>query len=145
MLSWLAHEGPLSEKHQGWRHPIVSFLVHYVVVAASTLTVHDTMLTTSIDRNVVECQATSSVPQQRQRTVAVYLAMYFCLYFALRLALQYRDDRSLLYVEFYRQTFLCSVTIFSAAFGFYTGRPLIAEAFCVAVGIDQLLWYDILF
>jgi hypothetical protein len=147
LLSWLSQDGPQSEKHRGWRHPIVAFLVHYSVVAASMIAVHDAMISVWKNSNnnnnnsnnnneVSECRNTHL--RQRQKTVATSLSVYFCLFFVWRLALLRRQK--MLFVEFYRQTFLCSVTIFCSSMAFFTGRSLIAEAFCIAVGIDQLLW-----
>jgi hypothetical protein len=144
LLSWLAHDGPQSEKHKGWRHPIAAFLVHYSVVASSMIAFHDAIIsfwTNTNNENVLYCKNIDL--RQRQKSVAVSLAVYFCLFFAWRLVLQQKQQISLLFVEFYRQTFLCSVTIFCSSLAFHTGRPLIAEAFCIAVGIDQLLWYDV--
>lgn len=140
---WLAHEGPYSLKHQGWRHPIATFVVHYFVVALTTIWIHDMLLRMvfSHGHDNVQCSAFSAILMERQQPVASFLAGYFCLYFAWRLALPRQAQNTyLLYPEFYRQTFLCSVTIFNASLCFYIGRPLIAEAFCIAVGIDQLLW-----
>jgi hypothetical protein len=148
LLSWLAHDGPTSEKYQGWRHPIATFLVHYSVVASSMIIVHDAMISSwkNSNNDIPEC--TNTDLGQRQKIVAISLAVYFCLFFGCRLVLQQQERKtspSPLFVEFYRQTFLCSVTIFCSSVAFFTGRPLIAEAFCIAVGIDQLLWYDISF
>jgi hypothetical protein len=142
MFSWLAQEGPHAEKHWQWQHPITTFLVHYGIAAGIMIMAHDALGAKNTDlHNNSECPVNLKALQQRQKLVAVFLSSYFCLYFSCRLILQWRNNKSLLFVECYRQTFLCSVTIFNAALGFYIGRPVIAEAFCIAVGIDQLLWY----
>lgn len=145
LLLWLGHEGDVSDKYCGWKHPVATFLVHYGVVALTMTMVHDAVgvNTTGIlaKDDVSKCQVAPELLQQRQLSVAIFLACYYCLFFSWRLVLQWKKDAFLVFAEFYRQTFLCSVTIFHAALGFYTGRPLIAEALCIAVGIDQLLWY----
>ncbi|KAL3931516.1 MAG: hypothetical protein SGARI_004188 [Bacillariaceae sp.] len=144
-MPWLAHGGSGSEKHRGWKHPIATFVVHYSVVTATAILVHDNLMRHAVPNDTdyrLQCSTSSNTLVKRQQRVASFLAGYFCLYFSWRLALQWKaPSRYLLFAEFYRQTFLCSGTIFNAALGFYTGRPLIAEAFCIAVGIDQLLWY----
>jgi hypothetical protein len=146
MIMWLAHEGQNSIKHQGWRHPVATFVVHYAVVAVTTTVVHDLLMRIPLSDGDVSLPCNTELSEtlvERQQRVASFLAGYFCLYFAWRLALHWNTQTAyLLYPEFYRQTFLCSGTIFNASLSFFTGRPLIAEAFCIAVGIDQLLWYD---
>lgn len=77
-------------------------------------------------------------PLARRRQVGVFLLVYFAFYFGVRLALHWNAH---FYVEFYKQTFLCSVTIFMTGIGLVFDRPILAQAFCVAVGFDQLLWY----
>jgi hypothetical protein len=45
----------------------------------------------------------------------------------------------------YEYCWLCNVTLWMGALALYTHRPVLATAYCVTVGIDQLLWYvDIL-
>ena len=99
---------------------------------------------------------------KRQRTVAKFLTLYIACYFGFRLKIHHQQQQQLQQqqqqqqqqhdqeastsfvawtVEFYRQTFLCSGTLVLSCVGFWTGRPIIASAHIVAVGIDQLLWY----
>lgn len=140
---WLSQEGPGAKKHRGWRHPVVVFMVHYSIVGFTTIAIHDRVINPQGVTYPNEALATTcnSSPHlgSRQRNVAFFLALYYVVYFAIRLFLA-RRTRGLVFCEFYRQTFLCSVTIANAAFCFATGRPTIAQAFCLAVGIDQLLW-----
>ncbi len=140
---WLSQGGPTSQKHKGWSHPIATFLVHYSVVAATTIFFHDALRAMWQKKMYFECKRASSIVEIRQNVVGNFLFGYFCLYFLWRLALSSKlQNQYLLFPEFYRQTFLCSGTIFNASFGLYTARPVIAQAFCIAVGIDQMLWYD---
>jgi hypothetical protein len=133
---WLREAGPTAPKHRGKFHPVATFLMHYAVVGVVTVTAHDWLMAGSSfhDEASLPCSYTS-----RQRSVGIFLGVYFVAYFSCRLALRWRDPDY--YVEFYKQTFLCSVTILYAAVGFYTNRPVLAQAFCTAVGIDQILWY----
>ena len=50
-------------------------------------------------------------------------------------------SKKLRYVVFYEFQFLCNVTLVVSPIALSTSRPTVATAFCVAVGIDQLLWY----
>jgi hypothetical protein len=160
---WLSQEGPYSSKHTGWCHPIAVFLVQYTVVGVATITIHDFLFfrntyyhhhhhhhhekistsTISLGNDVLLlCTSSSSKDliylMQRQQNVAFFLVVYYCCYFTWRLMLQWNTP--IFFAEFYRQTFLCSVTILISAIGLYMNRPIIAEAFCISVGIDQLLW-----
>ena len=142
-MTWLAHQGPNGAKHKGWRHPLATFLIHYSVVACTTIFFHDLLVGMAVSHSGdnMQCSTLNTELGERQLRVSSFLAIYFGLYFAWRLALQWNERNTyLLFPEFYRQTFLCSGTIFNAALTFYTNRPLRAEAFCIAVGIDQLLW-----
>ena len=51
------------------------------------------------------------------------------------------NNKKLLYVVFYEFQFLCNVTLIISSLSLWTNRPIVATGFCVAVGIDQLLWY----
>jgi hypothetical protein len=133
-LRWLHEEGPKARKHRGKYHPLATFVLHYVVVAIITVTAHDCLiLLYSSKEGPLPC---SDI--HRQQSVGVFLGVYFLVFFSCRLALRWTDPDY--YIEFYKQTFLCSVTILCSAAGFYTHRPVLAQSFSVAVGIDQILW-----
>ena len=142
-MSWLSQGGPKARKHSSWEHPVVTFAIHYSSVAFGTILAHDWMIkqykgSYPSDEDSLLC---SPSPHYRQ-TVAQFLALYFIVFFASRLALHWNTTpQSAFYIEFYKQTFLCSVTIFNAAVGLALDRPIMATSFTVAVGIDQLLWY----
>jgi hypothetical protein len=135
VLRWLQEDGPKAPKHRGKYHPPATFVLHYIVVAIFTVTAHDWLiLVYSSKEDRWPCSDIN-----RQQYVGVFLGIYFLVFFSCRLALRWRDPDY--YVEFYKQTFLCSVTILHSAVGFYTNRPILAQSFSVAVGIDQILWY----
>lgn len=137
-LRWLQKADPKASKHRGKYHPIAAFLVHYGVVSLVTISLHDWVVVQfSSEEDMTEpCK---NKVANRQHSVGLCLGVYFMLYFSCRLALRWYDPDY--YIEFYKQTFLCSVTIFHAALGFYANRPILAQSFCIAVGIDQILWY----
>lgn len=141
-MRWLLQGGPDAIKHKERIHPIVTFFFHYVVVAAGMRIAHDAIVDAVYGNyDTGKCETSSETLGRRRFFVARFLAIYFLAYFCIRLALRWREKPYKFYSEFYGQTFLCSVTIFNSALGFHCNRPIIAQAFCVAVGIDQLLWY----
>lgn len=165
---WLIQEGPNSEKHTGKLHPIVTFVAHYCLVLTTTVIAHDTLvnllalngretsdgvLSTVVtnclinddDNNNGTAKAIEQ-PKQRQLYIAYFLLMYSFTCLCVRLALKWKTKHVYRYYsEFYQMTFLCSVTIINTAVGFLCDRPVMAQAFCLAVGIDQFLWYIDLF
>jgi hypothetical protein len=128
-MDWLSEKGSKHPKHLGWRHPLAVCLVHYGLVLAVSIAVHDWLVGETADCNI-------TIPLRRLYT-ARGLAAYVVWLLAYRLSLSPHPFHIIVY-EF---TWLCNVTLCMSAFGLYTGRPLIASAYCVTVGIDQLLWY----
>jgi hypothetical protein len=142
-MRWLLQGGPDAKKHKERTHPIVTFIVHYIVVTAAIFFAHD-VLVDAVSPNLgnfdhKECVVSSEMIRRRQ-SVGRFLALYFSLYFCVRLALKWKSKPHLFYCEFYQQTFMCSLTIANSALSFYCNRPIISQAFCLAVGLDQLLW-----
>ena len=142
-MRWLLQEGPDAKKHKECTHPIITFVLHYIVVTASAFFAHDvfvfairTKLGNSDDR---KCEPSLEM-MRRWHIVGAFLALYFLSYFLIRLALKWKSRPYKFYSEFYEQTFMCSVTIFNSALGFYWNRPIVSQAFCIAVGLDQFLW-----
>jgi hypothetical protein len=145
VMSWLFQEGPKAKKHTNWVHPSTTLVLHYSGVAISTILAHDWMVGQYKNSFLNESSNPdhSPPPPLYRRNVAYFLTFYFLWFFACRMGLHWKakEAPSVFYCEFYKQTFLCSVTIFHAALALYTDRPIIATAFCIAVGPDQLLWY----
>lgn len=142
-MRWLLQEGPDAKKHKERAHPITTFVLHYVVVTSTTFFAHDALVDAASQRMgnnfSKECSSSSEMMKRRQ-IVGLFLAIYFWIYFCVRLTLQRKSKAYLFYCEFYQQTFMCSVTIINSALSFLFNRPIVSQAFCVAVGIDQLLW-----
>ena len=136
---WFFQEGPDAAKHKTWVHPVATFLFHYAVVGTSVPFLHDALVGAVYGPGGLRCTVPPETEELRKR-VAMVLAAYFALYFCVRLALRRKEKAYRFYSEFYGITFTCSVTIPMSALGFYTNRPLVAQAFCLAAGIDQLLW-----
>mmetsp|Transcript_34317 Transcript_34317/g.38417 ORF Transcript_34317/g.38417 Transcript_34317/m.38417 type:complete len:298 (-) Transcript_34317:818-1711(-) len=151
---WLSQEGPTSRKHKEWMHPVVTFVVHYISVINLIIIVHDALVHTTsvyfekgnvndiVDEDTINNCIESSILIRRQKYVACFFALYFFLCLGVRLALQWKTKQSYtFYCEYYQMTFLCSVTIMNVSISFFFNRPIIAQSFCLAVGIDQFLWY----
>mmetsp|Transcript_412 Transcript_412/g.891 ORF Transcript_412/g.891 Transcript_412/m.891 type:complete len:291 (-) Transcript_412:89-961(-) len=143
-MRWLLQEGPDAKKHKQRAHPVVTFVIHYTVLITTTFYAHD-VLVERASRSLQEDCTISEELLKRRQWVGPVLGLYFCMYFAIRLALQWNSKPYLFNVVFYESTFMCSATIVCSALSFCFHRPLISQAFCITVGIDQLLWYfDIL-
>ena len=153
---WLSQEGPTSRKHKECIHPVVTFVVHYIIVINIIIIVHDALVHTTsvyfeedgvnkiVDEDTNYNCIESSILIIRRKYVAWFFALYFFLCLSVRLALQWKTKQSYkFYCEYYQMTFLCSVTIMNVSIGFFLNRPIIAQSFCLAVGIDQFLWYVI--
>ncbi len=138
-MRWLIQEGPDAKKHKERAHPVAIFVIHYTLVISTTFYAHD-VIANWASRNLEEDCTIPSELAQRRRLVGPFLGVYILTVFAMRLALQWNSKPYLFNVVFYEQTFMCSVTIVSSALGFCFHRPLISQAFCITVGIDQLLW-----
>ena len=139
-IQWLLQEGPDGKKHKERAHPILTFIIHYALVVSTTFYAHDVLVQTASQNLEEACNVSSELIRRRQ-LVGPFLGLYFLMYFIVRLALQWNSKPYLFYATFYEQTFLCSVTIACSALSFIFHRPLISQAFCITVGIDQLLWY----
>ena len=139
MLGWLLQGGPHDSKHRGKLHPVVTFFIHYGVVAWVSVAVHDWMVVARQPSTGNTATLTFCITPPIRQSIGAFFGLYFIMFFSTRLALRWKQCD--FYVEFYRQTFLCSVTIFHVFLGLYTDRIVLAQSFCVAVGIDQILWY----
>jgi len=127
-------------KHKEGIHPIVTFLFHYGVVGTAVPFAHDILIDTFSKADGLKCIISLEMNRRRQYT-ARFLATYFILYFCVRLARRRKGKSYLFYSEFYSITFNCSVTIVMSALSFYSNRPIVAQAFCIAVGMDHLMWW----
>ena len=140
MMDWLSQEGPTALKHRGWKHPIVSCLIHYTMVSFVTFAAHDLLLRHFLPPTSSQllCQADESSIKRRYQA-ALWVLPYSLWLLVWRLMIHnpaiYRN------CVLYEYTWLCNVTLNLGAAGLLFRRPIIASAYCVSVGIDQLTWY----
>jgi hypothetical protein len=133
LYRWLCHDGPSADKHnKRWIHPFVAVLLHYAVVVIASCGMHDLFLH---GHEELECNGIGF-----RKNVARYCAWYFVVMQAFRLY-SLENKQAVLY----EMTWLCNVTLVMGPIGLYWNRPIIASAYCITVGIDQLLWYVDLF
>jgi hypothetical protein len=133
-LSWIAYDKPTSSKHKQWLHPIVVCLIHYTIVGTISFGAHDFFL---YGRDNTECSFEVSTFRQN---VTIGCGWYTVAMQACRLYTLANKQAVV-----YETTWLCNVTLVMGPLGLYWNRPVIASAYCISIGIDQLLWYIDLF
>lgn len=134
--TWLGQEGPTATKHRGWLHPLVALVVHYATAAIVTFGVHDSLLVLTSESQCVPSDNSSSILSRQ--VVAFGVSVYVAWLLVWRLVHSSKDHRPGVLYEY---TWLCNVTLILGSIGVVTGRPTVATAHCVAVGIDQIMWY----
>jgi hypothetical protein len=150
LYRWLCHDGPSADKHNNrWSHPFVAVLLHYVVVVIVSCSMHDLLFLYGSgwryeeEMDTEECNSNRHDANGQFRTTnnnvaaaAAVCSWYFVIMQAFRLySLEHKQ------AVLYEMTWLCNVTLVMGPIGLYWNRPIIASAHCIAVGIDQLLWY----
>jgi hypothetical protein len=136
-LTWIGHEGNEHVKHRGLIHPLMTMLLHYAVIIPVTFYAHDYLLqlyNVSSDQCNFEQEYS-----HRARRVAIFCFVYSIWLLLWRLYFfkpaVYRAS------VIYEFCWLCNVSLIVGGLGLYLNKPIIAQAYCVTVGIDQLLWY----
>lgn len=148
VISWLGQSGPADPKHsRGWAHPIAACLLHYFVVIPSTILVHDALAGRLHSGKMIEpALDTVCAMDGNPTTRAMFVSNFFACYAAslllwrlvtIRAKLGPMHQRGVLY----EYTWLCNSTLILVSIGLRTCRPMLATSFCVAVSIDQLLWW----
>lgn len=134
MVSWLSHGGPDHPKHRGWMHPICVAIFHYTVITIVGFQLHDWFFDSCGDHHVVS---------NKQHYIALFLVLYWKWLLIWRLFFREPINNSFTpsNLILYEYCWLCNGTLLQAALGFWSGRPLMASAYCVVIGIDQILWY----
>ncbi len=140
---WLCQEGPSAKKHQGWQHPFVVVVLHYVIAISVSIAVHDALLGTPLsipmpsnNNSNSDAANTTTTTMRMAQGLIVYL-----LWLLLWRLLVVRQPPFNTAAVWYEMTWLCNVTMLMGALALVTQRPLLALAYSFTVGIDQLLWY----
>ena len=147
-LQWICESGPADSKHtKGWAHPIVACLLHYFVVVPSTMAVHDAMVGQLQSGKMIEPAIGAICSKDGNPTaMAMVISNFFACYAATLLLWRLVTVRAKLGPihqrgVLYEYTWLCNSTLVMVSIGLRTCRPILASSFCVAVSIDQLLWW----
>lgn len=138
VLKWISQEGPLATKHHGWAHPLCTLVIHYAVASTVTFWSHDWLLGAP-DDNDNDCQQVVATDDKHAILDAKLVALGVMLY-AIWLLL-WRCHHNHPSGVIYEYTWLCNVTLVLGAIALFQNRPIVATAHCVAVGMDQLMWY----
>ena len=145
-------------------HPFLAFCTHYAFVIPTTFLVHDTFFDANNTgynderhhhRIQFENIANRAV-EQRQTQISKFLLFYVTFLFGTRYLSSYHAGRLRQHAVLYELTWFCNCTLVLGflSFGglsydmesiifkwFFRRRPLVATSCCVAVSIDQVLWY----
>jgi hypothetical protein len=138
LLQWIsAQEGPMEKKHQGWAHPLCTLVLHYAVASTVTFGVHDLLMSAPNDDNCQLSTDENYILDSKLVALGVILYAIWLLLWRLHHASSSDHQSGVLY----EYTWLCNVTLVLGALALLLNRPIVATAHCVAVGIDQLMWY----
>lgn len=145
-MEFLRQGGPLDKKHQTWKHPILAFLLHYIISTILLFQFYD-LIYVPLIRDEFYCNC---IPIQqeyltdRKKYVSIFLIIYFlslCLYRHFLNTGKPIEQRAVIY----EHTWLCNQTLIMSAICIRTGRDILAMAYLITVSIDQIMWYvDIL-
>lgn len=169
MLGYLSQAGPHHPKHGGSPrraspahhkrksnflfpplHPTLALIVHYAIAIPSTFLVHDAFFSDSGDAHSKE---EDELLLLRQIAISKMLLVYTLGVFTTRYLSSCHAGRLRHHSVLYEMTWLCNTTLVMGCLSFAGGgpahggswllrrRPLVATAYCVAVSVDQLLWY----
>ncbi|GKY98822.1 hypothetical protein MPSEU_000838300 [Mayamaea pseudoterrestris] len=138
IITWIGHEGSHHAKHRGLLHPITTLLLHYAIIISVTFVSHDFLLHRISKVDAASCTF-GSLHAHRAHNIAMFCFCYSVWLLAWRLyfftPVQYRS------AVVYEFCWLCNVSLIVGGLGLLTSKPVVAQAYCVTVGIDQLLWY----
>jgi hypothetical protein len=139
--AWILQDGHKAKKHQEWLHPCVVYLVHYAIVSISVFAAHDVMVDSSRECAGNATTQALSVEHQQYRRRQELCAIWAGSYAILQLGCRLWQTTTLRTCVLYEGTWLCNTTLVIGSLALWCHRPIITAAFCVTVGIDQLLWY----
>ena len=144
LLKWISQEGPLAKKHEGWAHPLCTLVLHYAIASTVTFWSHDLLIGAPDDDNCQQGVASTDDNNSILDAKLVALGVIFYTVWLLLWRCHHASSNSSNHPwsgVLYEYTWLCNVTLVLGATALFRNRPIIATAHCVAVGIDQLMWY----
>jgi len=120
------------------RHALITCLLHYAVVIPVTLYAHDAILTA--DTIGMNTKSTASTDNATAFWIGSFLFCYSFWLLGWRLYFLSEDECPWGCV-LYKYSWLCNISLHFGWISLWTGRPWLARAHCVTIGIDQTLWY----
>jgi hypothetical protein len=127
---------PTSDNHVGLTYPLTVCLIHYAVIWVISVWSHDAL------HETLDCH-------YNKRTKLI-ISCFFIGYatwlllwrlFSRKSPSARHSQSSPRGLAIYEYCWLCNVTLWMSAYALLTDRPVLASAYCIVVGIDQLLWY----
>lgn len=133
IVRYLSEDGADAPKHHGWTHPLVVCFLYYAIVIPTIVWMHDTL----VDAYGVAVE--SAVCRPTQRSIVRWLQLYpiWLLLWRIYTLPQQQFANTM----FYEYCWLCTLSLHGGWIGLVLQRPILGAAFCIAIGIDQLLWY----
>lgn len=139
MRQWLfglpAQADPTSENHIGLTYPLTVCLIHYAIIWIVSAWSHDAF------NEILDCHHNT----RTKKIAGFFFIAYATWLFLWRLFcrrpptnVKIQPPRGLVVYEY---CWLCNVTLWMSAYALLSDRPVLASAYCIVVGIDQLLWY----
>ena len=127
ILKWLSQDPHDSKHTESFYHPLIICILHYMIIYMTVFAIHDLCF----------FKMHSTIQQTK---TSKGLMMYVVFLYTTRL---YHSSHCSIQQNavIYEFTWLCNTTLFMSSIALYCHRPLIAISFCVAVSIDQVLWY----
>lgn len=148
-------------------HPLLAFTIHYIIAITTIFFIHDNFLlgVAVADVELSQQQQYESYHEQttQRDTTSTFLIWYTLLLFITRYISSYQATSSSSlggrklrhYSVLYELTWLCNTTLIVGCLSLGNDttmtttsnswllrrRPMVATAFCIAVSIDQVLWY----
>jgi hypothetical protein len=137
-ITWIGHQGNEHEKHRGLAHPIMTMLLHYAMIISITLFSHDFLLRV-FRVTPDQCTFAESDHAMSAHKIAIFCFGYSAWLLLWRL--YFFDPAVYRSAVIYEFCWLCNVSLMVGGLGLLLDKPIVAQAYCVTVGIDQILWY----
>jgi len=142
--SWLAHGHPMDSKHFGWLHPLSVAVVHYFLMFATILPLHDRLVEYYYENDdaTKTCEVEPKLQTLRDAGT-VFLWAYAAFVIVWRVFFRHEPGHKSgpVWYMLYDYCWLCNVSLWMGGWALHTGRPILAQTLCITVGLDQISWY----
>lgn len=149
LIEWLTQDVDSKKHSTSFSHPIVAWLLHFVISSLAIVIFHDSVILRHLQDDemilpsigtLALCRAYPHLQTTKSVRVAGFCLAYSVALLVIRLASNKPGIHR--YSVLYELTWLCNgALLLGGSFGLMTCRPNIATGFAVAVSVDQILWY----